>query len=170
MKYLSVFVFLTFLIYCSLSGHEGHHESSILLSAEAFEISSWMQSIGRLHLILLHFPIALIGMTVVAEILLGLSKKPIYDFAARFMLLSAALLVFPTLFCGYLLRYSTTYQEPLATYIWWHMIFGTASAFFTPYVAYLRESQGISRPYFLSLALLFILVNVTGLFGGWVAF
>jgi uncharacterized membrane protein len=157
------------LLKAPLVAHEGHHE----LMAEQTLVGSGsdlMLQVGNLHLFLLHFPIALIVMTVVAELLFVLFRRSIYDYAARFMLLSAAIFAVPTAFAGLLLRYSSTYEGILAIYIWWHMIAGIATMLLTLYVAYLRERVGLGRYYYLALALLFLLVNVTGLLGGWVAF
>jgi len=54
---------------------------------------AWLRFIGSYHFIFLHFPIALITVTLLAEWLFIYDPKPLFSNAARFMLASAALLI-----------------------------------------------------------------------------
>lgn len=148
----------------SLFGHEGHHHLLGELDLEGI-----LHYIGQAHLILVHFPIALVIMTVVAEILHYFYPKPIYDHAARFMIVTAAILVIPTALAGLAFSYNVTYEEPLATYFWWHRFFGLVSGILVILAAILRELF-VRRGYYVCLAVLFVSIILTGYFGGLVAF
>jgi uncharacterized membrane protein len=131
---------------------------------------SWMQWIGGFHFIFLHFPIALIAMTTISEILFAWSTRPIFDYASRFMLISAAVLAVPTALLGLTYSYTATYNGVLADFVWWHMWLGFTTAIFAIFVAFIRERWGISKLYYTCLVLLFFLVNITGFLGGGMTF
>lgn len=61
---------------------------------------SWAQWVGGFHFIFLHFPIALIAMTAISELLLICYRRPIFDYAVRFMLIATAILAAPTALFG----------------------------------------------------------------------
>jgi len=128
----------------------------------------WIEWIGGIHLIILHFPIALINMLVIAEILFLYYKKPIFEFSSRFMLLSSAILSPPTAILGYIYSYSAPYTGLTETFLFWHMWFGIATATCVVFLPFINSR---SKTYYLiSLILLFILINITGFFGGGVTF
>lgn len=131
---------------------------------------SWMQWIGSFHFIFLHFPIALIAMTVISELLFVWYPSPIFDYSTRFMLIAAAILAVPTALLGLTYSYTTTYNGILADFVSWHMWFGFATAIFAIFVAFIRERWGISELYYTCLFLLFLLVNITGFLGGGMTF
>lgn len=131
---------------------------------------SWMQWIGSFHFIFLHFPIALIAMTLISEILFAWYASPIFDYASRFMLIASAVLAIPTAFLGLTYSYTATYNGILADFVWWHMWLGFATATFAIFVAFIRERWGISKLYYTCLVFLFLLVNVTGFLGGAMTF
>lgn len=131
---------------------------------------SWTQWIGSFHLILLHFPIALIAMTGVSELLFAWCRKLIFDYASRFMIIVAAVLSAPTAILGLTYSYTTSYSGLLADFIWWHMWLGISTAIFAIFVAFLRERCGTTKLYYACLFFLFLLVNVTGYLGGGVTF
>jgi uncharacterized membrane protein len=167
-----------------LIGHEGHfHEQlgsiqeRIHRGVDAPTIKqfgdkpqSFAQWLGGFHFIILHFPIALINMTAFAEVLYSRYKKPIYDYSATFMIVTAAILALPTAIFGNI--YSTTgvYEGLLADFLQWHMIFGISTAILAIFVAYLKIQKEQSRLYYASLLLLFLIVNITGMLGGGMTF
>jgi uncharacterized membrane protein len=165
-------------------GHEGHFHHSLGSIQESMHpgeteptikhfgdnpqtFAGWL---GGFHFILLHFPIALIIMTAFAEFLYTRYKKPLFDNAATFMIVAAAILALPTAILGYI--YSTTgvYEGLLADFLQWHMIFGILTAILSIYVAYLKVKGEHLRLYYASLAALFIIVNITGMLGGGMTF
>lgn len=131
---------------------------------------TWMQWVGGFHFIVLHFPIALIAMTAISELLFAWYKKPIFDYASRFMLIAAAIFAVPTALLGLIYSYTASYSGLLADFIWWHMWAGISTAVFAIFVAFLRERLGRSKLYYTSLFLLFLLVNITGYLGGGMTF
>lgn len=170
-------------------GHEGHkHMEDNSTKQESVTSSSssssgmptvklfggrplnWMQWIGSFHFVFLHFPIALITMTAIAEILFSCFQRPVFDYASRFMLFTAAVFSIPTALLGLTYSYTSSYNGVLADFIWWHMWLGMATAIFAVVVALMRENVGRSRLYYTSLVLLFLLVNITGYLGGGMTF
>lgn len=131
---------------------------------------TWMQWIGGFHFIFLHFPIALIAMTAISEVLFAWWQKPIFDYASRFMLIAAAIFAVPTALLGLIYSYTSSYSGLLADFIWWHMWAGISTTVFAIFVAFLGERSGRSKIYYISLFLLFLLVNITGYLGGGMTF
>ena len=179
---LSVWCFLCFTV---LFGHEGHksmeesktHQESIAPSSGQPTVKhfggrplTWTQWIGSFHFIFVHFPIALIAMTAFSELLFAWFQRPIFDYASRFMLITAAVFSVPTALLGLTYSYTASYSDLLADFIWWHMWFGMATAVVAILVAFLRERLGRSKLYSASLFLLFLLVNITGYLGGGMTF
>lgn len=131
---------------------------------------NWAQWIGGFHFIFVHFPIALIIMTGLSELLFAWLQRPIFDLSSRFMIISAAILAVPTALSGLINRYATIYSGMLEDLIWWHMLAGIATVAFTIFVAVLRKRSGVSKFYYICLIVLFLLVNITGYLGGNVTF
>lgn len=126
---------------------------------------------GQFHPMLLHFPIALILMTVIAELLFFWFGYAIFNHAARFMLIAAAIIVIPTALSGLALGAATDFQGHMAVLYWWHRLFGVITLVLAIPTALLRElcqRNEFRTPsaYYCSLALLFISVSVTGFLGG----
>ena len=178
---MRVFLLLSFMCFsCLVFAHEGHKEKKIPTSENTQEKvketvqegrpTSWTQWIGGFHLILLHFPIALINMLAISELLWAWQKQPIFEFSSRFLLISIAILTPPTALLGLIYSYSSTYEGLMETFLWWHMWFGILTATFAVMLAFLKERIGISKLYYASLFLLFLMVNVTGFFGGGMTF
>ncbi len=153
---LSLFVF----------AHEEHAEQP----DESGHPKSWTQWVGSFHLIFLHFPIALINMVAISEILFARHKKPIFEFSSRFMLIASAIVSPPTALLGFIYSYSASYSGLMETYLWWHMWFGLATAISTIFVTIIRERFGVNRLYYSSLSLIFLMINITGYFGGGMTF
>lgn len=149
-----------------LFGHEGHKEVTMQVGRP----HSWMQWFGSFHFIFLHFPIALITMGAVSELLYSWYQKPIFDQSSRFMLIAAAVLAVPTAVLGLTYSYTAAYHGLLAYFMEAHMWLGISTAVLAIIVVYLRESQGRNALYYSSLLLLFLLVNVTAFLGGGMTF
>lgn len=177
---LSLVCVLSFSFLYSHEGHKEHkledtfqehvHQEASPAPIQQGRPQNWLQWAGGFHFIFLHFPIALIIMTVISELIFSWNSRPIYDHAARFMLVAAAILAIPTALLGLMLRYSTTYEGLFADFIWWHMWAGITTAVFAIFVAFLRENYGRTQLYFIALFLLFLLVNLTGFLGGAMTF
>lgn len=177
---------LCLLCFISLVGHEGHqtieeNKNNQELVSPSPELQSaqkhlegrplnWTQWLGSFHFILLHFPIALIIMTGISEILLVWRQRPIFDYASRFMIISAAILAVPTALLGLIYSYTSSYNGLLADFIWWHMWAGISTAIFASYVAFIRQCFGTSNLYYISLFILFLLINITGYLGAGMTF
>ncbi len=131
---------------------------------------NWMQWIGNFHFMFLHFPIALIMMTGVSEILWAWSQRPIFDYASRFMLIAAAILGIPTALLGLILSFVTSFSGLLGSFVWWHMWAGISTALFAIIVVFIRQRKGVSKLYYVNFFVLFLLVNITGYLGGGMTF
>lgn len=146
--------------------HEGHlhNTSSVVLH--------WM---GLLHHVILHFPLALIVMTVISEILFRITKNPLFNAAARFMIVAAAILVIPTAIFGFILSHHTHYAGTLAVIFWWHRFLGIITTGLAIIVAvlkelYSRKKANTKTAYYWCLGVLFVIVLTTGFFGGYLTF
>lgn len=174
------FLILNIVISFFVMAHEGHEEKRIFtsesvqndlknISQEGLN-NTWSQSIGSFHLILLHFPIALINMLAVSEVLLALFRRPIFEFSSKFLVISAAILSLPTAVLGFIFSYSASYEGVMQTFLFWHMCLGILTAITAISVAIFRESLGVGKIYYGGLFLLFLLVNLAGFFGGKITF
>lgn len=170
---LLCFLLLSFLVFA----HEAHQvpkpTSENVQTTEMIQAgrpTTWLQWIGSFHLILLHFPIALINMLAISELLLGLLKRPIFDFSSRFLIVSAAILTPLTSLLGLIYSFSAAYEGLMETFLFWHMWFGISTAIVTVIAAYIRERLGRTTAYLFCLILLLLMVNITGFFGGGMTF
>lgn len=174
---------LFLLSFCALNfAHEGHyaqnqtlesiHPGAMQPTIKEFggKPANWSQWVGTFHLIFLHFPIALITLIVFAEILYLWHPNPLFEHSARFMLYATAILGIPTAILGYIYSYGGSYEGFLDTILDLHMSFGIATALLSLVVLYIREYQGLGWVYYTSLLLLFVVVNMAGLFGGALSF
>lgn len=171
--------------FSAMGAHEGHHElisaseASAALNSPNFIAQnpgiSWVNKVGRLHLLFLHFPIALIVMTVLADLLWLFYKNHVFDHAARFMLLAAAVFAPVTALLGWALSYHVPYDGISLDLFEWHRYFGVLTTGLVISAAVLRElyiSQRMASltVYYICLFFLFICINLTGTFGGVLAF
>ncbi|CUI17687.1 hypothetical protein PNK_2083 [Candidatus Protochlamydia naegleriophila] len=179
------FYFISLFLLCSavLFSHEGHqHADALMLSAPETTMNlheggliGWILWLGHLHLVFLHFPIALIIMTVVAEILFFWHDSFLFDHAARFMITAAAILAPITALFGFALGFGQFYEGSMNDIYAWHRYFGVVTAILALWAATLREhyARGKSeslKSYYTCLFFAFLVVNLTGLFGGILAF
>lgn len=183
MKIKCCLITLFFLYRAILFSHEGHQADALVLSAQEAGLAGlyeggwmgWVLGLGRLHLVFLHFPIALIMMTVVAEILFFWRGSVLFDHAARFMMAAAAILAPVTALFGFALGLGQFYEGSMNDIYAWHRYFGVVTAILALWAATLRENyaRGKSnslRAYYLCLFFAFLAVNLTGLLGGVLAF
>lgn len=144
--------------------HEGHHP------VEEANSGNWIEQIGSIHLIFLHFPIALINMAVLAEILALKYPRPIFEYASRFMLAAAAILAPVTALFGYIYSYSSPYDGLMETLLRWHMGLGILTSIFAIATTAIKFRFGNNKIFYICLAILFWLVNLTAFFGGEMTF
>ncbi len=179
MKLLFLLCFISFSFV--LFAHEGHQEQKQMKEKEIVQEKvkqsneggrplTWVQWLGSFHLIFLHFPITLINMVAISELLFAIYKKPMFEISSRFMLIAASLIAPPTAILGLIYSYSASYSGLMETFLWWHMWFGISTAIFTIAVLFIREHFGISKLYYSCLILLFLMINITGFFGGGMTF
>src|SRR6185503_2999584 len=102
-----------------LLGHEGHLHGNTLL---------WVRWIGGLHLLFFHFPITLVVMTALSEVLFVRYQKIFFDTLSRCMLASAAAFALPTALFGVIYSYAASYTGTLVNLLKWHMWTGISTA------------------------------------------
>ena len=163
-------VILGCLLTATLIAHEGHH---LLASGEDW--LDWMRWIGRLHFDVLHFPIALIIMTGVAELLFYGYRYPQFEQAAYFMIVAAAIWSVPTVLLGFFLSYGAVYGDVREMIFQWHRYLGIVTMLLAILTAYLRYDYFAKRKkslnlYYMTLLFLFLSVSLTGALGGSLAF
>lgn len=145
-----------------LQAYNGHTES---LFTQSF--IAWL---GSYHLLILHFPIALIVMTLFAEGLSYWTLDPLFDAAARFMMMAAAVTIIPTALLGLAFSYSATYGGELMDALWWHRLYGLVTTVLVVFTVYVREYYHHRAVYYTLLLLSFISVFLTGYYGGKMTF
>lgn len=158
--------FLFFALFCFVGMALFAAEGDDLTEDRYAPIIEWL---GNLHPIILHFPIALIVMTVISELLFYWYGNPLFDNASRFMIIAAAVTAVPTALLGLAYSYNMQYDETLIIYFWLHRFFGIFSALLAIVTAVLREMEK-KKAYYYCLALLFISVNFAGYLGGVLTF
>ena len=127
--------------------------------------------LGEWHYHLLHFPIALVIMTVIAEAVCYFKRDPMYCLSARFMLWAAAIAFIPTVLSGYLLSKKFVFAgTPLEETFWWHAFWGIFSLILCWFALLLREWGRRANLYYLALLLLLVSVCIAGSLGGRMAF
>lgn len=156
-----------------LFSHEEHRKPlpQTEMGSEAYgRPENWIQWFGNFHLILLHFPIALIWVTAFSDVMYLWMKNPIYTELSRITLIGAALFSVPTALMGLALKFSNTYEGIEDTFVFYHMILGLATMFLALLVVWIREKAGFSKGYGIAFILLLILVSLTGYLGGAASF
>lgn len=183
LKSLLVFLFF-FVITPELQSHDGHktlakENSEQAKSNEAIPNSETqhknalyhdlMHWLGEFHPIALHFPIALIIMTVIAEIFFLWNSNPVFDHAARFMIMAAAITAVPTALLGLAWSEDIVYTGSVSEYLAWHRISGLLTPFLAILATLLRELRAV-RSYYVCLIIVFIVVNIASYLGGAMTF
>ncbi len=124
-----------------------------------------MQKIGHLHPALVHFPIALALMTGVAELLYSWRRNPLYDHAAKFMLVVAAIMVVPTVITGWFFSEGATFSPQMEPYFLAHRALGMITGVWMIATAIMRF-KAPRGPYLVALVVLVALVATTAALGG----
>ena len=126
---------------------------------------------GKLHPVVIHFPIALIISAAFFSLLAISRNKPVYDSVSiRLIYLALASAVVAILF-GLSAEETTSFPAFLADYVEWHETFALiagACTLLSAALGYLSERPGRSsfkRWYHLTLLVNAILVGITGHFG-----
>src|SRR5262249_6508898 len=137
--------------------------------------SNIIHLLGNLHPIFLHFPIALIFMTIISELFFVWNGNFLFDQAARFMIIAAAISAIPTTLSGFAFGYDAHYEGILADFFWWHRFLGVFTTLLTIVTAILKELHSRKQwntmaAYYICLAVIFISVNLTGFLGGGMTF
>lgn len=162
-----------------LHSHEGHHlhEPISTIETDFFQgnFRPFLNWLGSFHFVILHFPIALVVMTVVAEIMFLFTRKSEFEQAAYFMIISAAIWAPPTALLGWALSYGSVYEGVRYDLFAWHRYFGSVTAILAVAAAFLRYSYRQRRTttltyYYTTLFFLFLSVFLTGLLGGSLVF
>jgi uncharacterized membrane protein len=138
--------------------------------ASAGDANAWSHWLGNYHFIFVHFPIALIIMACVAELIFTWKKDPRYSFVVNFLLISAAILVIPTVISGLSLKESGMGTGDSSLLLEWHEIFGIITLSLTFITLVLRNFQTSRKLYLVSLIFLLISLCVTAQLGGLMAF
>ncbi|MCE2984019.1 MAG: hypothetical protein LW832_10710 [Parachlamydia sp.] len=147
-----------------LHSHEGHHATS------GSGIVPFILFVGEFHRVLTHFPIALIIMTGIAELLYIWKKKVLFDNAARFILISAAIFTPITALLGFALAFGQVYEGIMNDIFAWHRYFGIVTTILVLWAVTLRENYQAGktkslRGYYLCLFFLIISLFLTALLG-----
>lgn len=146
-------------------GHDHSSHSTDGLSG----IERTVRWIGSFHPLAVHFPIALILTTVLAELLFYSTGSVLYGHAAKFMIVTAAFAALPTALLGLANAYGVDYGPDLENTLWWHRFLGFAVVLLSTTTAFLKvfqEKTGKRLIYFTALFLLAFVVSFTGYLGG----
>jgi len=116
----------------------------MLLFLWAFEsriagFPAWVKVIGRLHPMVLHFPIALLLLTALFELLNHRSHEK--DTTISVLLSITAFTAALTALCGFFLLFSGGYES--SNDLYWHKIIGIITALFAGVLSWLREVRKI---------------------------
>jgi uncharacterized membrane protein len=194
---LKIFISIIYVIFPNvITGHEGHHHqaldnsfdnsfidssNTVTLSSESIKelsknniyFNKILHWFGQFHFFAVHFPIALVMMTFLAELCFLWTKKGIYEQAARFMIIAAAVAAIPTALFGLALASQSNYTGRMETLFWWHQFFGIATVVSTIIAAFFSEEKAKRNQkflYFVFLVLAFVATSGAGFLGGELAF
>ena len=142
-----------------------HHVEHELTGLEG--VLAWF---GRFHPLLVHFPIALLTASLIAELLFLRSARPLFDDAGRFLTHLASIASPPAALLGIFFSWSVDYCVELAQYLWAHRLFGILAALLCVIASILRETIALKHAegralYRLSLAAATICVLLAGYLG-----
>lgn len=160
MKYLIPLTVFTLMVSATVHAHSISQENS----------ESWLLWFGNYHFIFIHFPIALIVMAFIAELIFSWGKNPQYNAIVNFLLISAAIFAIPTILSGLSLEGSGVVTEETNPLLEWHKIFGYATLSLTIITIIARNFLKLRSLYLLCLMLLLISVIIASHLGGMMAF
>jgi uncharacterized membrane protein/YHS domain-containing protein len=142
-------------------------------TAPAPKPAKWISFVGRFHPIIVHFPIALLLVALLAEVLFMATGRPVFASATRFLLPLAALGAVTAALLGWAAASGAHFPAELDEVLDTHGDLGLNVAIFSVAVAILREWDE-RRPghkwlrwlYRVGLFATAVLVGVTGYYGG----
>lgn len=126
---------------------------------------------GKFHVMVVHFPIALVLTAALAELLKLVLKRPFFGDTARFLILLGAASALVTVPLGFAAGTGQSYADEYARVFWFHAAFGTTAGILvlSSAAASLAAAKTGKRiaylVYYLSLAAATILIGLTGHFG-----
>lgn len=142
------------------------------LAAQDAGKGGWMGALGRLHPLSVHFPIALLMLGALAELLFLMSRRDFFREGARFCTLFGALSAPPAALLGWCAGGFATFPGDLSNILWLHKWSGTALALLAVVTGILsercptRERPDRVRLYRVALFASAFLVAVVGFLGG----
>jgi len=135
-----------------------------VLAGDKLHIPAWLQVVGRMHPLVLHFPIVLLVLYILWSVFLQAQTKTVFngpeDEIGKWLLLGSAFTSAITALMGFLLSKEEGYN-PQA--LWWHKWGGVAISLFS-FLWYAYRNSIHSRKYMPQLAAIisFILIVFTG--------
>ncbi len=154
---------------------EHKHDHGAHGPKEEVGYKKFIKWIGNFHPISIHFPIALIVMTGLSELLFLWFPAPIFSNASRFMISAAAIAAIPAVLLGLAYGYEASYTDVLSSIFWWHRFSGISTAILAVTSAVLKELHVRKRVnkigyYYTALIISILFVTITGYLGGEMTF
>ena len=118
----------------------------LVIAGDSLVIPVWLQPIGRLHPMILHFPIVLLILAMLMEFFRFRStfaNERLYDQFTTVLLLSGALLAAITAIMGLFLAREPGYDS---NSVQWHKWFGASIVFISSAIYWLRNASWYKRP------------------------
>ncbi|MEX6690938.1 FN3 associated domain-containing protein [Danxiaibacter flavus] len=138
----------------------------LLLFEGKLHIPAWLQSIGRVHPLLLHFPIVILIMAMLLEFFRfrkDIASNAFYKKLTYYLLLSGTLLAGITVFMGLILSHEEGYAGDT---LQWHKWTGVAIFFIASIIYFVRNSSWYRSAFAKAGAVVTVLVIVvSGHFG-----
>ena len=113
----------------------------LILFETRMAIPAWMQSVGRMHPMFLHFPIVILLLAMGMEFFrfrTDLNQQPFYRDFTGFLLLTGALSASVTVIMGLLLSNESSYS---GSQVGWHKWMGLAIAAIASFVYWFRDAK-----------------------------
>ncbi|NGX59055.1 MAG: hypothetical protein KR126chlam3_00199 [Chlamydiae bacterium] len=145
------------------SSEPSEEESSV-------KIIRWL---SKFHPISSHFPIVLIIMAGIAELLFFLAPSPTYSYSSRFMIIAGAISAIPVILLGlaYGIEFESNSSSLTLEIFWWHRFCGISTGILACTTATMKELNFRkilvnSHWYLISLCITIIFVLITAYLGG----
>ena len=132
--------------------------------------------IGKLHVVILHFPIALIVAAVVADLLWLAARRAFFKDAGLYCLLGALVTAPPVVLTGWYALGSAGYTGDLAELAEWHEHMGITTLVLVIAASAVRlarlkwQAKWLTVAYPILAAAMFIAVSIAGHLGGQIGF
>lgn len=132
----------------------------LLLFENKLVIPAWLQPVGRMHPLMLHFPIVILVMAMLLEFFRSrkdVSGNTFYVKASHILLLTGALLAGITVIMGFLLSREEGYAGDT---LLWHKWTGVAIFFIASLIYFIRNTSWYSAPVSKAGAIVTVLVVI----------